>query len=74
MDEGALADALEAGVIGGAALDVTEHEPLPADSRLRGRPDVVLTPHAAFYSRESLAEMKRRVAERILESLGRGPG
>jgi D-3-phosphoglycerate dehydrogenase len=74
VDEMALADALDAGAIGGAALDVTEQEPLPADSRLRGRPDVLLTPHAAFYSRESIAEMKRRVAERIVESLGADAG
>ncbi|MEM6331241.1 MAG: D-2-hydroxyacid dehydrogenase [Planctomycetota bacterium] len=43
--EDALADALEAGHLAGAALDVTEVEPLPADSRLWGQPRAMVTPH-----------------------------
>ena len=43
----ALSDALYAGTIGGAALDVYEIEPLPADHRLWKAPNVLLTPHMA---------------------------
>ena len=45
VDEDALADALSAGTIAGAALDVSRIEPLPADSRLRELDNVFLTPH-----------------------------
>jgi D-3-phosphoglycerate dehydrogenase len=48
---------------------VLEHEPIPADDPLIGLPNVVLTPHAAFYSEESLIEMKRKVSERVLGAL-----
>jgi phosphoglycerate dehydrogenase-like enzyme len=47
LDEAALVAALESGRLGGAALDVTAVEPLPADSPLWGAPRLVLTPHAA---------------------------
>jgi phosphoglycerate dehydrogenase-like enzyme len=47
VDEDALVAALAAGRLAGAALDVTETEPLPADSPLWDAPNLVLTPHAA---------------------------
>ncbi len=47
IDEAALADALDAGAIGGAALDVFEAEPLPPASRLWKTPNTVVSPHAA---------------------------
>ncbi|KAI1822176.1 D-isomer specific 2-hydroxyacid dehydrogenase [Xylaria intraflava] len=47
IDEDALADALERGQIGGAALDVFVREPLPAESRLYGAPNCIVSPHAA---------------------------
>ena len=47
VDEPALVAALTGGEIAGAALDVTEVEPLPADSRLWDAPNLLLTPHAA---------------------------
>jgi len=49
VDEPALADALANGRIGGAALDVFEHEPLPAGSPLWGMDNVVITPHVAGF-------------------------
>ncbi len=47
VDEDALAAALEAGRLGGAALDVFATEPLPADSPLWTAPNCVVSPHAA---------------------------
>jgi phosphoglycerate dehydrogenase-like enzyme len=47
VDEGALVRALHEGRLGGAALDVFEHEPLPADSPLWDEPKVLITPHTA---------------------------
>ena len=46
VDEGALVDALNSGVIAGAGLDVVEQEPLPQDSPLWDMDNVVLTPHS----------------------------
>jgi D-3-phosphoglycerate dehydrogenase len=51
IDEKALADAIEAGTVGGAALDVFETEP-PPDPRLQQLPQVVATPHIAASTRE----------------------
>lgn len=47
VDEAALDDALRAGRLAGAALDVVETEPLPASSPLWTAPNVILTPHVA---------------------------
>ncbi|MGC5615537.1 NAD(P)-dependent oxidoreductase [Georgenia sp. Z1491] len=49
LDEDALVDALEAGRLAGAGLDVSAEEPLPADSRLWTAPNLVYTPHVAGY-------------------------
>ncbi len=49
-DEAAVAQALEAGVIGGAALDVFEREPLPSDSPLWRLPNVILSAHVSGFS------------------------
>jgi len=47
LDEGALLDAVRSGRLGGAALDVTETEPLPPSSPLWDEPDIIISPHAA---------------------------
>jgi D-3-phosphoglycerate dehydrogenase len=62
IDESALTAALNSGHLGGAALDVVETEPLPKDSPLLGRDNVILTPHTAFYSVEALEELQTKCA------------
>jgi D-3-phosphoglycerate dehydrogenase len=73
IDESALAAALESGRVAAAGLDVHEVEPLPAGSSLRALPDVMLTPHAAFYSEASLANLQRLAAEEADRALAGEP-
>jgi phosphoglycerate dehydrogenase-like enzyme len=54
MDEDALMEALEQGLIGGAGLDVTPQEPLPDDHPLWSMPNVIVTPHTAGGSPDRL--------------------
>ena len=69
-----LAEALTNGVIAGAALDVFHVEPLPADSPLRQAPNLMLTPHAAWYSEAAIHRLQELVAEDIARALrGEGP-
>ena len=68
VDNDALVRALDAKHIAGAALDVAEGEPNPP-AALIGRPDVIATPHIAFSSDESLAELRRRGAEEVVRVL-----
>jgi (S)-sulfolactate dehydrogenase len=71
VDETALVAALRAGRLGGAALDVFEHEPVPAGSPLAGVPNLVLTPHVAGVTRESNARVSSMIAEKVAEALTR---
>jgi phosphoglycerate dehydrogenase-like enzyme len=57
IDEAALGDALDSGRLRGAALDVFAVEPLPLDSPLRGRPNVLLSPHLAGSTNEARQRM-----------------
>jgi (S)-sulfolactate dehydrogenase len=71
VDEGALAAALRAGNLAGAALDVFEHEPLPAASTLAGCPAMLLTPHIAGVTRESNARVSAFIAAEVAAALTR---
>ena len=65
LDEAALLEAVEGGRLHGAALDVFEQEPLPADSPLRKSDRIILTPHLAA----STAEAQERVSLEICRSV-----
>jgi D-3-phosphoglycerate dehydrogenase len=68
VDEQALAKALDAGQLAGAALDVMPNEP-PAGSPLLARENVIITPHTSFYSEESLLELQRKAAQEVADVL-----
>jgi D-3-phosphoglycerate dehydrogenase / 2-oxoglutarate reductase len=73
VDEKALADALDAKQIAGAALDVMPTEP-PVNSPLFGRDNVIITPHTSFYSEESLVDLQTKAAEEVARVLtGQAP-
>jgi D-3-phosphoglycerate dehydrogenase len=73
IDEAALVSALDRGHLGGAALDVVATEPLPKDSPLLGRDNVILTPHTAFYSVEALEELQTKCATDVARVLSGEP-
>jgi D-3-phosphoglycerate dehydrogenase / 2-oxoglutarate reductase len=65
LDYAAVVDALESGHLGAAAFDVFDAEPLPADSRLRNAPRVVLTPHLAGATRETASRAASLAADAV---------
>ncbi|MEW6668764.1 MAG: C-terminal binding protein [Thermodesulfobacteriota bacterium] len=58
IDTGALVAALDAKKIAGCALDTTDPEPLPDPHPLRGRENVIVTPHVAWYSEQAMAGLQ----------------
>jgi D-3-phosphoglycerate dehydrogenase len=72
LDEDAVAAALEDGTLGGAALDVFAHEPLPQDSALLRAPRTLLSPHVAWYSTASGPRVRRDTVEDMLSYLRSG--
>ncbi|MFN8221654.1 MAG: C-terminal binding protein [Gaiellales bacterium] len=69
VDEAALGRAVTEGWIAGAGLDVLRAEPPPADHPLLGLEQVVVTPHAAFYSDAAIEELQTKAARNVVTML-----
>ena len=65
VDTNALIAALKAGMLGGAALDVYDREPLPKDDPIRSAPNTLLTPHLGYVMAENYAVSFREAVENI---------
>jgi phosphoglycerate dehydrogenase-like enzyme len=74
VDEAALAEALRAGRIAGAALDVFTTEPLPADNPLRSAPNLLISPHQGGFTFETGEKVSLAAAQSVLDLMqGRRP-
>ena len=65
VDTDAAADAVASGHLAGLALDTTDPEPLNADHRLHGLPNVLITPHMGWYSETALTAMREQIIEDV---------
>jgi phosphoglycerate dehydrogenase-like enzyme len=73
VDEPALLSGLEAGRIGGAALDVYAVEPLPLDHPLRRAPRTLLTPHLGYVTEDNYRVFYEQTVEAIAAFLAGAP-
>jgi D-3-phosphoglycerate dehydrogenase len=73
IDENALVKALQEGQILSAGLDVFENEPIGKDHPLAGMPNVILTSHVAWYSKDSTKDLQSGAAREILRVLSGKP-
>ena len=71
-DLNAVLAALDSGRLEGAALDVLPNEPPEADHPVLRHPRVMLSPHAAFYSREGERELRRKAAQNLIDWARKG--
>jgi D-3-phosphoglycerate dehydrogenase / 2-oxoglutarate reductase len=72
IDEAALVEALQSGKVAGAALDVFEKEPTPADNPLLGFSQVIATPHLGASTTEAQLGVATMIAEQMLDYLKHG--
>ena len=73
VDQVALTQALHEELIGGAALDVTVPEPLPADDPLLGAPNLIVTPHIGSATRTARERMADLAVDNLLDGLDGRP-
>ena len=73
VDEAALAEALAAGTIAGAAVDVYSQEPPAADNPLRSAPHTVLTPHLGASTAEAQVRVAVEASQQVLDVLAGRP-
>jgi len=69
VDQRALCQALTSGTIAGAALDVLEQEPPPVSDPLLQLENVLITPHVASWSKQSLSQLRRETARNVVAVL-----
>jgi phosphoglycerate dehydrogenase-like enzyme len=69
VDEAAVAEAVQAGRLAGAGLDVVVDEPLKPSHPLNGIPNIILTPHVAGVTEEAMMRMAQDSAEDVLRVL-----
>ena len=73
VDEQALIRALQEKKIAAAGLDVLEREPIAPQSPLLSMPNVIVTPHAAWYSEDATLTLQRMVGEEVVRVLSGNP-
>lgn len=73
VDQAALTEALLTGRIAGAGIDAFEHEPPSVDDPLMSMPNVIITPHSAYHSLESVEELRHTVVADVVGVLSGSP-
>jgi D-3-phosphoglycerate dehydrogenase len=72
IDENALAEAIKAGHVAGAALDVYSVEPVAAENPLLGLPNVIHTPHLGASTFEAQDQVATQIAQQVIDALATG--